>query len=169
MSLSDKYRRLADTILHERAWGQFKDNDALTLDEWKLIDTALRVMADAAPSTRETGQWCPSCGTAMVDVPFEPIAAQQVPPVRGGDDVRETEGLAALKPSQPVAQFSAIAPTWNPASEEPKVSGSVFVDYWTKDLVAGCSRFTVGDKLGKNILCWRYRDGPSVPTDGGGA
>lgn len=111
MSLSDKYRRLADTILHERAWGQFKDNDALTLDEWKLIDTALRVMADAAPSTRETGQWCPSCGTAMVDVPFEPIAAQQVPPVRGGDDVRETEGLAALKPSQPVAQFSATLPT----------------------------------------------------------
>lgn len=46
------YRKLADTILHLRSWGGLKDVDAMTMDEWKAVDTALRLCADrSAPAS----------------------------------------------------------------------------------------------------------------------
>lgn len=51
---------------------------------------------------------------------------------------------------------------WNPGDVRPVVSGVQWIDYWTKNLQAGCATFTVGDKLGENVLCWRYRE--SLPA-----
>lgn len=53
---------LADTLLHERAYGKFADTDALSMDEWRLIDAALRaygrpLYVSSRPDHRLLHEW----------------------------------------------------------------------------------------------------------------